>query len=272
MTPATSNITHLGARRLPALDGLRGLLALVVFAFHLSLPLGVTLLAMPANFAVVGFFTLSGFVLTRSWDGRFGLFLARRFARLWPVYGLCLAAGYAIAHIHPLWSQFLWYPLLTANAKPEIDPPIWSLCVEAWAMLFMPFFVWAGSGKLWRAAFGVTATLLAATLYTMFLFGAFFIAGAYLSRWDFRNVWLESAPAQWLGRVSYSLYLSHWLVFKVALTYFGEPGLVASAPLALALGWLIWRFVETPSIWLSRRVDAVWRSAASPPPAIAPAE
>ena len=260
------------SRRLPAVDGLRGLLALVVLSHHLLVRFGGTWLFKPSDLAVCGFFTLSGYVLTRSWDGRFGLFLARRFLRLWPVYALCLAVGYAIAGVSPVVSQFFWFPVLTANAKPEIDPPIWSLCIEAWAMLFMPFFVWAGTGKPWRAIVGAVATYAAGYLYLKLNFGLFFIAGAFLSRWEFRERFLESPIPQWLGRVSYSLYLSHWLVFALAWRLFGDIGLIASLPIAFATGWLVWRYVEMPSIRLSRRVNDIARARKVRSPAIAAAE
>jgi len=260
---ARSSLLPNAETRIPAIDGLRGLLALVVLGHHFIVRFGGAWLFKPSDLAVVGFFTLSGYVLTRSWDGRFGVFLARRFLRLWPVYALCLAVGYAIAGVPPVVSQFFWFPVLTANAKPEIDPPIWSLCIEAWAMLFMPFFVWAGTGKPWRAVVGLVATYAAGYLYLKLNFGLFFIAGAFLSRWEFRERFLESAIPQWLGRISYSLYLSHWLVFALAWRLFGEIGLIASVPVAFAVGWLVWRFVEKPSIRLSRRVDALakaWRA------------
>ena len=247
--------------RLPAVDGLRGLMALIVLCFHLTLPLGIVFLAKPANVAVCGFFVLSGYVLTRSWDGGFGVFVARRFLRLWPVYALCLGVGYAIAEIHPVWSQFFWYPVLTANAKPKIDPPIWSLCIEAWAMLFMPFFVWVGTGRLLRVALGFALVSLAGLLYAKFAFGLFFLAGAVLARWEFRNRFLESAFPQWVGHISYSLYLTHWLVFAVAMRAFGPWGLIASTPIAFLVGWLVWRLVEWPSILASRSIGdlgAIW--------------
>jgi len=103
---------------------------------------------MLANFAVGLFFVLSSYVLTRSWEGRFGVFLARRVLRLWPVYALCLAAGYIIAGVPPVWSEFLWYPLIGPNDQPAINPPVWSLFLEVWAMPFMPLIVWSSSNLI----------------------------------------------------------------------------------------------------------------------------
>jgi peptidoglycan/LPS O-acetylase OafA/YrhL len=240
--------------RLPALDGLRGLLAVVVLVHHLAAPFQINWFFVPSDIAVVGFFALSGFVLTRSWNGDFGSFLLRRFIRLWPVYALCLAVGYAIAGVYPVWTQFFWYPILTANSKPEIDPPIWSLTIEAWAMFFMPLFVWVAKGKTGRVLLGLAVTLAASLVYIKVFFALFFIAGAYASRWDFRNRFLESAIPQWLGQISYSLYLTHWLVFTLAARFFGPWGPLASMPVVMIVAWTIWRFVEAPSIRLSRRV------------------
>jgi peptidoglycan/LPS O-acetylase OafA/YrhL len=246
--------------RLRALDGLRGVLAVVVLMWHATSPLGVSWFAYPAKFAVGCFFLMSGFVLTRSWDGRLGLFIARRFVRLWPVYALCLAFGYLIAQIQPAWPQFVWYPLITAEALPEIDPPIWSLGVEAYAMPLMPLIVWAGAGGLSRSAISMLAMLFCARFYNDNAFGQYlvgiscFILGSFLSHWNVRNRFLESQAPQWLGRISYSLYLTHWLVFALAMRLVGPWGAVGAIPAAFLIGWLIWRFVERPSIHASRRV------------------
>jgi peptidoglycan/LPS O-acetylase OafA/YrhL len=129
--------------RIRAIDGLRGLLAVVVLAWHVCSPFGVAWMLDLANVAVALFFVLSGYVLTRGWDGRYGVFLIRRFLRLWPVYALCLGAGYLIAGVHPVWSEFFWYPLIGPNDKPAIDPPVWSLFLEAWTMPLMPLIVWS---------------------------------------------------------------------------------------------------------------------------------
>lgn len=260
MTFACERCASCDARRQHALDGLRGLLALLVLAWHATSPFGWLLFAHIAKLAVAGFFLISGFVLTRSWDGRLGLFLARRFLRLWPVYGLCLAVGYAIAGVRPVWSQFFWYPIITADALPKIDPPIWSLGIEARAMPLMPLIVWAGSGPISRTAVSIFAVLCLVHFFVDLAFGQYLIAiglmifGSFLSRWDFRNAFLESAAPQFFGRISYSLYLTHWLVFAIAQRHFGLRGLVLSLPLAFVVGWLVWRFVETPSLLASRRL------------------
>jgi peptidoglycan/LPS O-acetylase OafA/YrhL len=237
-----------------AIDGLRGLLAMVVVAWHVCAPFGLAWMLVPADVAVGLFFVMSGYVLTRGWDGRIGVFLIRRFVRLWPVYALCLGAGYAIAGRHPVWSQWLWYPLIGANDRAAIDPPIWSLFLEAWTMPLMPVIVWAGSAGLTRAAAAIVALALTGVIVHEAFVPALFVCGAFLARIDLSNRFLESTLAQGLGRISYSLYLSHALVLILAVRAFGPWGGVAATPAAVVVGWLVWRTIERPSITASRAV------------------
>ena len=262
--PDPQKALNIPTGRLLALDGLRGVLALIVVFWHATSPLNLLLFASPAKLAVSGFFLLSGFVLTRSWDGRLGRFMARRFVRLWPVYALCLACGYLIVGVRPAWLQFFWYPLTIADTLPQIDPPIWSLGMEAYAMPLMPLIVWAGAGSLYRSAILALAPLMIARFYAggpleQYLIAlSMFILGSFLSRWNFRNRFLESRLPQWLGGISYSLYLTHWLVFTLAVRTVGPWGGVGAIPAALFIGWLTWRFVEAPSIYASRRVGTLF--------------
>lgn len=245
--------------RVAALDGLRGLLACVVLAWHVCTPFGVGWLLQAANLAVALFFVISGYALTRAWDGRMGVFAVRRVSRLWPVFAVCLAAGYAVAGVPPVWSEFFWFPYMGANSKPQIDPPVWSLFLEAWAIPFMPLIIWAGGGKLVRVlaciGAGLAVVVVSGGDLRLLMFPLFF-AGSYLARVDIKNRLLESTIPQWLGKISYSLYLSHFMVLTLAVRAFGRWGGVWAAPAALLVGWLVWRFVEHPSIRLSRRLGA----------------
>ncbi len=240
--------------RVAALDGLRGLLAVVVLSWHVAAPFGIDWMLVPANVAVALFFVMSGLVLTRAWDGRLGVFLVRRFLRLWPVYAICLGLGYAAASVHPLWSEFLWYPFIGPNDRPAIDPPVWSLFLEAWAMPLMPLIVWAGRAGTARAALSIVVLILAGLWEPKIAVLGLFVAGAFLARGTYRSRFLESALPQWLGRVSYSLYLVHFIVLALAVRAFGPWGGVAAIPAAFAAGWLVWWSVERPSIWSSRWV------------------
>lgn len=246
-------MTDIKTGRVTAVDGLRGLLALVVVAWHVATPFGAVWLLIAAKAAVSLFFVLSGYALTRGWKPGFAAFAVRRLVRLWPVYAICLAAAYLIAGRTPVWSQFAWYPLLDPNDANAVNPPAWSLFFEVWTIPLMPLIVWARGSILRRAMPLALAFLAAAALVDPLLqIPVYFIAGACLADLDVRNRLLESAVPQWLGRISYSLYLSHAVIIAAAVRAFGPWGGVIALPATFAIGWLIWRTVEQPSIVLSR--------------------
>jgi peptidoglycan/LPS O-acetylase OafA/YrhL len=245
-------------QRVLAVDGLRGILAFTVLIHHATAPMGASWLFPVANGCVFIFFALSGYVLTRGWDGRFGVFLLRRFVRLWPVYAACLGAGYLIAGSQPVWSEFFWYPIRYPSDPANlysVDPPSWSLTVEAWTMPFMPLIVWIVSGSFRKLVIGFAAFALVVQVCPTMSVGIFFLGGAALHRWEFHNRILETWIPQWLGKISYSLYLSHWMMLALLWRWFGPWGsCVIALPAALILGWLVWRCIEKPSISASRRV------------------
>jgi peptidoglycan/LPS O-acetylase OafA/YrhL len=251
--------------RVTAIDGLRGLLAVVVVVWHVCAPFGINWMLTPANMAVGLFFVLSGCVLTRGWEGRFVVFIVRRFLRLWPVYALCLAAGYIIAGVPPVWSEFFWYPLIGPNDQPAINPPMWSLFLEVWAMPFMPLIVWSSFGIV-RVAICMASTLLLGLMIPPISVLGLFVAGAFFSRVCVRSRILESAIPQWLGRISYSLYLSHALVLGMFVRVLGAWGGVLAIPAVFVVGWSIWWGVERPSIRASRKIG---RASVSEAPCIA---
>jgi peptidoglycan/LPS O-acetylase OafA/YrhL len=227
------------------LDGLRGCLAVLVLADHACLSQGNEALVVPARFAVWTFFILSACVLTRAWDGRYGIFLVRRFLRLWPVYVLCMIAAYALSGIRPDIWQLFWIPL--HSYPPAANTPAWSLTVEAAAMFLMPLFVLVARGSFARLVIGLLATLLVQFLTPYAFFAAFFFIGAWVSRFDLRWAPLGGAVPRWLGRISYPLYLCHVPI----ISFTGLP-LVVSIPLAFAAAVVLTETVEAWSIVASR--------------------
>ena len=219
------------SERLPTLDGLRGMLALIVVADHaVELCAGSYALAGVATECVAVFFAMSAMVLARSYDGRYGRFLARRAVRLLPVYLLCWAAGCAV------YGRF--------DLPQHVDPPAWSMNLEGAAMLLFPVIVWCAA-RPWAAALATaTAFVIGAEWWWFGFHSAFFVLGAVCASASPRVVWLETAAPQWLGKVSYSLYLTHWLVIK-ALGVWGLP-------LVLPVAWAVWWAVERPSVAMSR--------------------
>ena len=248
--------------RLPALDGLRGVLAVVVLADHALTALGSFALGLAANVSVAMFFCISGLVLTRAWNGGFAVFLLRRFVRLWPLFAISLASAGLLAWRLPALPEFLWIPLPSYDAD-VLCPPMWSLFIEAWAALAMPAIAWSGRGGPARTlgcmalCIGLVATWwpshLGLRAFLSYL--VCFVAGAGLSRASLRSQLLEMPGLQRLGQLSYSLYLTHWLVLQAFTDAFGRTGTLLGVPACFAVAQLAWRYVEQPSIELARRTS-----------------
>jgi peptidoglycan/LPS O-acetylase OafA/YrhL len=70
------------------------------------------------------------------------------------------------------------------------------------------------------------------------------------------------AVLQWLGRISYSVYLTHWLVLHTVKAMPGPPilSLIVWLGLTLVVSQLTYMFVEQPAIHLGRKV-ALWARA-----------
>lgn len=74
---------------------------------------------------------------------------------------------------------------------------------------------------------------------------------------------LERRLTQWLGLISFSLYLTHEPIVIALAFLFGSGGswLVAltAVPVALVVGWMFYRLIESPSHRLSQRVGRMAR-------------
>lgn len=161
-------------RRLASLDGLRGIAALAIFIFH------GWLYTMPApeatnrssfgdyavhelRLAVVLFFVLSGFLLSRPWfsaalDGRpapaLGRYLRSRAARILPAYQVAVIGSIAL-----LWSLdgtpglrlppadelplfFIFGQNFAPGSVLKLNPPMWSLATEVTFYALLPAIGW----------------------------------------------------------------------------------------------------------------------------------
>jgi peptidoglycan/LPS O-acetylase OafA/YrhL len=198
-------LSHQGSRRMSSLDGLRGVAAFVVLIRHSVMlipsvsdesagsqrkglvwwftytPLHV-LWAGPE--AVVVFFVLSGFVLTRAADSRsfsWSRYYPSRLLRLYlPVLG-ALAFGAATIALIPrpaLGNGAAWFSgqrfarvtthgflheLILIRGPGRIDPPLWSLRWEVLFSLLLPLAVY-GATRRPRLALLSAAVLLALPL------------------------------------------------------------------------------------------------------------
>jgi peptidoglycan/LPS O-acetylase OafA/YrhL len=266
-------------RRIELIDATRGVLALWVAFVHCAkmwVPLdswAYVSLERLSQLAVAVFFVMSAYVLSLGYDGHYVAFLARRAVRLYPVFWVCVIPGlYLFGATAPSWHQWLLTPdiLMKRDLIGQIDAPAWSLSIELAATPLLPLLFW-----LCRR-FVLRWTLLAGSAGAVFLFtlhwrpwlpqplpwgtwAFLFVLGAFLAA-TVPVLPNRSAPRPLalLGRVSYSLYLSHWPVL-VALLLFIPSGRLAGVlmlVLALPVAALIYRYVERPSILASRWVGA----------------
>ncbi|MFZ3481656.1 acyltransferase family protein [Sphingomonas sp. 3-13AW] len=186
MTRQAVNLSLIGTTRDRALDGLRGIAALMVFFSHVAmmtwfpreggaapndLEYAMWHLGAPA---VDLFFVLSGYVLAASLEGvkidgaTIGSFLARRWVRLMPVAWVGVALGLAVRTLivpmqqdplvgminmdQPLrWQDWVGFITFTFP-MPDTDRfnvPLWTLVMEMYASFLIPVTV-AGVRKKGR--------------------------------------------------------------------------------------------------------------------------
>jgi peptidoglycan/LPS O-acetylase OafA/YrhL len=195
--------------RLVALDGLRGLSALIVVLYHLvwiagfrqgetAAPPAEIALCTLGHFAVLVFFALSGFVIghttplafTRANLKEYG---ARRFIRIYPVYLAGLALAYAVdpsqltvpSLVHHLTLSHVYFEDTVSS-----NGPLWTLHYEA---VFYLLFV-----AVWflRLAPGAVVVGLALASSLFFVSGAYILTVAvYFAMWCV-GLWVSrAAPA-----------------------------------------------------------------------------
>ena len=156
-----------------ALTGIRFIAALTVFLFHIQIRWGYVPTSFLVNVLDQGalgmslFFVLSGFILSYQYSNRadnYRDYLLNRFARIYPVYALaallCLPwiGVELIADRHHLAQLVLlvasniflvqaWFPVFFPLWN---DGGSWSICVEAFCYLLMPFLLKLFSGASGR--------------------------------------------------------------------------------------------------------------------------
>lgn len=141
-------------------------------------------------------------------------------------------------------------------------------CFASGAMVY-----WAISGT-WKVIWVVAALLLDGTFgvwhhdpyaITTFLTATVLFAVIAFGRANFGS----SRPLQFLGKISYSLYLTHliggWIVMTIALRFMHEWAALAVGVIAsIVSAWVFYVLVEKPATRLSKRVKVVGETAGVP--------
>lgn len=245
------------AHRLGGLDALRGLAAFGVVSLHVwmfswgdagrpdrqswELALGELRLGLPF------FFVLSGFLLIGPWVGaalgtrtkpRLGSFAIRRFSRVVPAYVAAVIGSIWLLHgtgnqLEPpsgeLWRYFAFLQNQDADTSGKLNPPLWSLAVEAMFYVALPIagllLVRLRSRR--RLIAGLAATVAAAL-------AANHLIGEQQPAW-------EMSLAGWFG---------YFALGGLAAVYLQTRARPRSAP---RLGWLLllagWTLVVANGLW-----------------------
>lgn len=148
-------------RRIPALDGFRGLMTIAVVVSHYfaEIPHGIPAFEV-GWIAVDAFFVLSGYLIANLILDKidranfFSVFYVRRFCRTLPSYFLCVITLFVILSVlsahkwsdaemwFPLWSYLAmaqnFYMTATASLGPHWLAPTWTLAMEEHYYLIAP--------------------------------------------------------------------------------------------------------------------------------------
>ncbi len=245
-------------QRLLLLDGMRGIAALAVVAFHMPRT-GPSFFA-EAWLAVDFFFLLSGFVMARAYGSRFDTmgfreFMRARLRRLYPaiLVGLALAVALHLTLAPP--DEQLWVKIILAAAMLPfplgymfpLNGVQWSLMFELMANALHA----ALPAKAMDVAAPVFAAAGAACLIVAFLSGTTINAGNTLS-----TLWIGVARVLFsffAGVTLFGLYqrgaLQRWLslsaftVLALFVVVLALPTLNAEAPRDLVTTLLLWPLV-----------------------------
>ena len=276
-----------------ALDGVRGIAALAVVVLHVWMftdqhrP-GHSELAARAigelRLAVLLFFVLSGFLLALPWVAAargereppaLGRYALRRLARIVPAYWFALAGAVVVLHgtghgravaLADLPKFALFLQNVFHETRNQLDPPMWSMHVEASFYVALPLIGLAlvAAGRARRGALAVCAALVLGQLawraavvgwnlpaeatWTLPTYIAAFacgIAAAVLADGARRRPWIAAAAAVAGAALVYAD--GAWYSTGGA----GDAGrLVADLPAAVGFGAIVCLLAARPGGWL----------------------
>ncbi|HEX2421061.1 MAG TPA: acyltransferase [Acidimicrobiia bacterium] len=259
--------------RWPALDGLRGLAILLVFAFHLPLTV-----FRSGSYGVIVFFVLSGFLITtlllkeldREDRPQLRWFYGRRAVRLFPAL-LLVVVGYLILHVTVFGQPERWWgqswPALFYVSNYVLEgggdllhlTHTWSLAIEEHFYLVWPPALIAIPARHRLAAAWSIALALAAWRLGLLAFGGDIRRIYYLTDTNAFAPLLGCALAishhqgrlRAIGRTASGLSVAALLALSMLPWDSSDRRLLYLAvPVALLAVVTIWSALETPAAWL----------------------
>lgn len=266
--------------KLPGLDVLRGLAILMVIVAHFLSPTLNTSLVF-GNAGVILFFLLSGYLMDRNlaMDPTIGQYALRRAFRILPPYWLSIVL---IALTTSNWTA----PQAAANAAfmapmfgfERMSGVYWTLYVEVTFYVLAPILCLIGDRAVRLAflVFGgaviafwvVEGFSVRAPMYVIFcligmMAGSFHRDGSI--PWLSPITQMKCKPIEYCGHVSYSWYLTHFIVGIPILHLGAQYGMgrwtpcIAAAVLSFAVSIVIFRYFEKPMIEVGRKVVSAFR-------------
>lgn len=243
-----------GESRFYALDGIRGLAALAVAAYHYGAV--ADLRTFPGYLAVDLFFVLSGFVIAMNYGERLSRgigtlrFMVLRMERLYPLWLLgCLVA---LAHIvwmggaatAPRWLAGITVANLLMLPAPA-DTYIFPLNMPGWSLFFEVLVNIAFAAMLWRLRNGAIAAIMLASAVMLGIMA-----------WPHGTVNLGSDWPTIFGGVPRTLFsfLAGVMVFRLGAATARRATWLSLVPAALALLAILW----TPPLALRLGSELLW--------------
>lgn len=257
------------SKRIPALDGLRGIAILLVLMYH-SVCRGRSRLPWPVHAAgkftwtgVDLFFVLSGFLIggilldAKASPGYFKTFYIRRAYRIFPLYYLITIAVlllYARFNLQPAeWHgplPWLRYLTFTQNAVyPGISDlsMTWSLCIEEQFYLFIPLVIRFLTRR--QLVFALVSVVLAVPFLRLLFYyhlpyGQLFCSNGTISRVDTLCLGVLAAvlvrdPASWTLLKTNRVWLRGVFVgLLLGLIYMTVRGYTPSMMATFGLSWI----------------------------------
>lgn len=178
--------------------------------------------------------------------------------------------GHTLLLLSLAYSLAIWMQL--------VPPPLRGLFIDRWYQFGLGILAWlVFSGRL-RLGWGVVALLavlsitlsfspnsyrLATSVATVVTAGALMAAGHLKTM----SLWLSGALLQFLGRISYSLYLVHgtvgWRFIALCRELMGGSlgpvmallVFLGGVCISITAAWIMYRLLEVPSIAIARRVS-----------------